>query len=474
MKVLRDLEIDINEDIFISGLSSSSKLIEKDQCFIALQGLRSHGIDYIDEAIANGASCILHNKKDYYEQHKIPCFFVEDLFERQKEIYLNFYNIREKNLKFLIFTGTNGKTSTAFFSYQILLKTNKDAVLAGTLGLESRTRFKRTRNTTPNLFELFEFISKEKYEDDLFICIEASSHGLDQNRLIGIGAETRAILNIEQDHLDFHKSIKNYIGSKLKILDFSSHNKPILNGDCETSASLIDNELVKHDICIVSSSNKKADYFYSINETNKDGCDFKLITNEKCMDLKVKFFQKHNVCNLVFAIACLDQLEKNIYFDRELIKSIDLPDGRAKLISKNNKNILVDYAHNFGGIKAIVNSVSNIYDDLIIVYGCGGERDSSEREKIMKFVCTNSRKVIFTSDNSRNESFQSILDDSRKDQEYSNLIIESDRKRAIKSGLEVIKEDEILLILGKGHEEFQEINGTKIPFNDQRVVEKML
>ena len=142
--------------------------------------------------------------------------------------------------------------------------------------------------------------------------------------------------------------------------------------------------------------------------------------------------------------------------------------------SKNNKNILVDYAHNFGGIKAIVNSVSNIYDDLIIVYGCGGERDSSEREKIMKFVCTNSRKVIFTSDNSRNESFQSILDDSRKDQEYSNLIVEPDRKRAIKSGLEVIKEDEILLILGKGHEEFQEINGTKIPFNDQRVVEKML
>ena len=192
------------------------------------------------------------------------------------------------------------------------------------------------------------------------------------------------------------------------------------------------------------------------------------------MDLKVKFFQKHNVCNLVFAIACLDQLEKNIYFDRELIKSIDLPNGRAKLISKNNKNILVDYAHNFGGIKAIVNSVSNIYDDLIIVYGCGGERDSSEREKIMKFVCTNSRKVIFTSDNSRNESFQSILDDSRKDQEYSNLIVESDRKRAIKSGLEVIKKDEILLILGKGHEEFQEINGTKIPFNDQRVVEEML
>ena len=121
MKVLRDLEIDINEDIFISGLSSSSKLVEKDQCFIALQGLRSHGIDYIDEAIANGASCILHNKKDYYEQNKIPCFFVEDLFERQKEIYLNFYNIREKNLKFLIFTGTNGKTSTAFFSYQILV-----------------------------------------------------------------------------------------------------------------------------------------------------------------------------------------------------------------------------------------------------------------------------------------------------------------------------------------------------------------
>ena len=474
MKVLRDLEIGINEDIFISGLSSSSKLVEKDQCFIALQGLRSHGIDYIDDAIANGANCVLHDKKDYYEQHKIPCFFVEDLFERQKEIYLNFYNICEKNLKFLVFTGTNGKTSTAFFSYQILLKKNKDAVLAGTLGLESRTRYKETRNTTPNLFELFKFISKEKYKDDLFICIEASSHGLDQNRLIGIGAETRAILNIEQDHLDFHKSIQNYIGSKLKILDFSSHNKIILNGDCETSASLINNELEKHDICIVSSSNKKADYFYSIGKINKDGCDFELIANEKCMDLKVKFFQKHNICNLVFAIACLDQLEINIFSEKELIKSIDLPAGRAKIISKNNKNILIDYAHNFGGIKAIVNSVSNIYDDLIIVYGCGGERDSSEREKIMKFACSNSRKVIFTSDNSRNESFQSILDDSRKDQEYSNLIVESDRKRAIKSGLEVIKKDEILLILGKGHEEFQEINGTKIPFNDQRVVEKML
>ena len=93
MKVLRDLGLNINEDIFISGLTSSSGLIEKDQCFIALQGLRSHGIDYINEAIANGASCVLHNKKDYYEQHKIPCFFIEDLFERQKEICINFYNI---------------------------------------------------------------------------------------------------------------------------------------------------------------------------------------------------------------------------------------------------------------------------------------------------------------------------------------------------------------------------------------------
>ena len=474
MKVLRDLDININEDIFISGLTSSSGLIEKGQCFIALQGLRSHGLDYIDEAIANGASCVLHNKKNYLKQHEIPCFFVEDLFERQKEICLNFYNILEEKLKFLIFTGTNGKTSTAFFSYQILLKTNKDAVLAGTLGLESKTRFKETRNTTPNLFELFEFISKEKYKDDLFICIEASSHGLEQNRLIGIDAETRAILNIEQDHLDFHKNIKNYIDSKLKILDFSSQNKIILNGDCETSASLIDNELREYDKCIVSSLDKKADYFFSIYKTSKTSCNFKLISNKRCIDLKVRFFQKHNIYNLVFALACLDQIEKHIFFDKEHIQSIDLPAGRAKIISKNNKNILIDYAHNFGGIKAIVNSVSNIYQDLITIYGCGGERDSSEREKIMKFTCTNSRKVIFTSDNSRNESFQSILDDSIKDHEYSNLIVEADRKQAIKHGIQTLKEDEILLILGKGHEEFQEINGTKIPFNDQKVVEEML
>ena len=157
-----------------------------------------------------------------------------------------------------------------------------------------------------------------------------------------------------------------------------------------------------------------------------------------------------------------------------LIKSIDLPSGRAKIISKNNKNILIDYAHNFGGIRAIVNSVKNIYRDFVIVYGCGGERDSSERGKIMKFTCANSRKVIFTSDNCRNESFQSILDDSRKDQEYSNLIVEPDRKQAIKNGIDALKEDEILLILGKGHEEFQEIKGTKIPFNDPSVVEEIL
>ena len=107
MKVLRDLDININEEIFISGLTSSSGLIKKGRCFIALQGLRSHGLDYIDEAIANGASCVLHNKKNYLKQHEIPCFFVEDLFERQKEIYLNFYNIREKNLKFLILSKTS-------------------------------------------------------------------------------------------------------------------------------------------------------------------------------------------------------------------------------------------------------------------------------------------------------------------------------------------------------------------------------
>ena len=474
MKYLSDLKININADIFISGLACSSKLIKEDQCFVALQGLTSHGLDYIDEAIANGASCVLHNKRDYFKQHNIPCFFVEDLFEKQKEICLNFYDIQEKNLKFLIFTGTNGKTSTAYFSYQILLKSNKDAVLAGTLGIESKERFIETKTTTPDLFELFKFISKETYKKDLYICIEASSHSLEQNRLIGIKAETRAILNIAQDHLDFHKNIKNYISSKLKILNFPSNNRVILNGDCETSLSLIGKELKEYDKCFVSSSNKNSDYFYSIKKKDKNGCAFNIKTNDKCLDLKVRFFQQHNVCNLVFAIACLDQLKKNFLINRELIKSIKLPPGRAKTISKNNKNILIDYAHNLGGMEAIVKSFSNIYDNLIIVYGCGGGRDNSERESMMKFACNNSRKVIFTSDNSRNESFQSILDDSKKDQEYSNLIVEPDRKQAIKNGIEAIKENEILLILGKGHEEFQEINGTKLPFNDQRIVEKML
>ena len=474
MKLLRDLNININEEISISGISSSSKLIKENECFIALQGISSHGVDYIDEAISNGAACILHNKKNYSLNHQIPCFFVEDLFEKQKEILLRFYDISEDKLKFLIFTGTNGKTSTAYFSYQILLAANKDAILAGTLGIESKKNFLETKTTTPNLFELFKFISEERYENDLYICIEASSHGLEQNRLIGIEAETRALLNIEQDHLDFHKNIKNYIASKLKILNFSSQNRIILNGDCETTSVLMEEELKEYDKCIVSSTNKKADYFYSIEECNKSGSRFTLTAGKKCMDFKVSFFQIHNVCNLVFAIATLNQIEKNIFLEKNFIESVSLPKGRAKMISKDSKNILIDYAHNLGGMKAIVSSVANIYNDLVIVYGCGGGRDNSERDKMMNFACSNSRIVIFTSDNSRDESFQSILDDSKKDQEYSNLFVEADREQAIKKGIATLKENEILLILGKGHEEFQEINGTMKPFNDQRVVEKIL
>ena len=188
----------------------------------------------------------------------------------------------------------------------------------------------------------------------------------------------------------------------------------------------------------------------------------------------MSFFQIHNICNLVFAIATLNQIEKNIFLEKDFIESVSLPKGRAKMISKDSKNILIDYAHNLGGMKAIINSVANIYDGLVIVYGCGGRRDNSERDKMMKFACSNSRIVIFTSDNIRDESFQSILDDSKKDQEYSNLIVEADREQAIKKGIATLRENEILLILGKGHEEFQEINGTMKPFNDQRVVEKIL
>ena len=474
MKTLRDLNINLNEDIPISGLSCSSKLIEKNHCFIALQGLKSHGLDFVDEAVANGASCILHNKSNYDQKQKVPCFYIKNLHERQKDILLNFYNICEENLKFLMFTGTNGKTSTAHFTYQILQRANKDAILVGTLGIESRTSFQETNTTTPNLFELFEFISKETYLNDLYICIEASSHGLEQNRLIGLGVETRAILNIEKDHLDFHKNIESYVASKLKILNFPSQNKIILNGDCETSSSLINNELRDHDKCIISSTDRKADYFFSIVKIDKSSCMFKLTIDRKCIDLKVNFFQKYNIYNLIFAIAATNQIEKNTFLKKDIIESLILPKGRAKMITKKKKNILVDYAHNLGGMKAVIKSVSNIYDNLVIVYGCGGERDNSDRDRMMQFASNNSRKVIFTSDNSRSESFQSILDDSKKDHEYSNLIVESDRKQAIKLGLELIKENEILLILGKGHEEFQEIKGTKIPFNDQKVVEQIL
>ncbi len=465
------------EDCLISSITDDSRDVKRNSLFIARQGEGSHGLKFAKQAIENGASCIISDQ-NLEDDLDIPFYFFEKLEEKIIEILYRFYELNEDDFIFYGITGTNGKTTTAFMAHNISRELQRNSIYIGTLGAIVNDSFFKTKgNTTPGIFEIFEILKACNPKNKTYIFLEISSHALTQKRLGNLRFNQTIILNIHSDHLDYHKTHENYIDSKLSITELNNKNPTIIFID--HVSHLIENlspnqkrqiEVSKH----LSSNDHSALLKYSF-EYNSEGFS-KIYLNfpNLAIEVNVSLFLQFNIDNYISALALLSDSISLNDINRINKSSIKLPEGRGEILRLKEGRILIDFAHDPKSFKNILSELGKSYDEIILVFGCGGDRDNSKRSKMMTIAQEFASKVIFTSDNNRYESFTSIYKDALKGNNPSRVEIIEDRQDAIKSALKYLNKRNILVILGKGHETFMEVQGEKIPFNDKDCVLKIL
>ena len=433
-------------------IKDDSRKVSIGDTFIALKKVND-GHDYVKDAIKNGATRVIVESGLY----DVETVIVNDTHKYLVDyLKLNYYE-KIKDLKLIGMTGTNGKTTTCFLLYQALNKAGIKSAYIGTIGFYIEDKIKDLNNTTPDILEMYELLMECVDRNVEYVVMEASSQALDMKRLDGLEFEYGIFSNLTQDHLDYHLNMDNYIKAK-QILFENVKNKTFVNMDDDYHKYFIKQNSITYGIN--ESDYKLNDYNISINESI-------LKVNDKTY--KTNLIGKHNLYNVLVVIAVLSELKINDIED--IVSDLKAPTGRMDVIRKDDNLIIVDYAHTPDAVEKIITSVKDLNPNRIItIIGCGGNRDKTKRPIMSKIACTNSDYVILTSDNPRLEDPNQIIDDMLQNLDNNNYEIVVNREKAIIKGIQILEKNDILLVLGKGHETYQIIGNKKYDFDDKKIV----
>ena len=428
-------------------LQSDSRKIKFADTFIALKGYNEDGHKYIEEAIKKGASKIVCEHGSY----SVKTIIVDNTNE-----YLNKYlKTNNIDIKIIGVTGTNGKTTTCYLIYQLLNNLGINCAYIGTIGYIYKDICEDLNNTTPGGLELYYLIKRSKEYGCKYIVMEVSSQALDQKRVDFLEFDYAIFTNLTRDHLDYHKNIDNYINSKKRLFELLKENgKSIINNDDKYS----DNFKIYN---YKTYGFKNSDY-----TINKD--DY--INGDK---YNIPLLCDYNKYNILAAISLLYEMGYKYEDLYNLVSKLKEPSGRMEVINYNSNKIIIDYAHTPDALDNVLNGIKKyVKGRIITIVGCGGNRDKGKRSMMGEIATNLSNYVIFTSDNPRYEDPNKILSDITNLLYNKNYEIESNRENAIKKGIQLLDNNDILLVLGKGHEKYQIIKGKKYPFDDKEVILK--
>ena len=451
-KLINNLPKD-KKKIKIKGLSTNSKEVKKGYIFFAVKGNRNNGEKFIKEAINKGASAIICSNNCKYKNEKIPVIKKKDIRNLVSEIASRFYKSKPKNI--IAVTGTNGKTSVADLFYQILTLNNIPAASIGTLGIKYRNKILKTGLTSPDTISIhkhLQILKKNKIDN---VIIEASSHGLDQNRLHHINFNTAIFTNFSQDHLDYHKNMKSYLNAKLILF------KKILKKE---SRIVLDNNINEF-FNITKIAKRRKLKVIEISKITKKIESSSFETNS---EFKIK--------NLAMAIAASKLCglkEKKIFKSLNKIKDVD---GRLELVRKfpNNIKVFIDYAHTPDALLKALQSLEARYGkNITLVFGCGGDRDKIKRKLMAKVANNYSKKIYVTDDNPRNENPEKIRNEIIKKINSEKCFNIGNRSKAIKEAVKNSKQNEVILIAGKGHEDKQIYKDKIFYISDKKIVKNL-
>ena len=468
------LETKGNIQININQLISNSRQTEvTNGLFFCVRGLHFDAHNYAEQAISNGCCALI---VEHFLDFPVVQIKVENVRSAMAYISSAFFEHPSKSMKLIAISGTKGKTTTSFLMKSILEKEGYVTGLIGSTGIMIGEKHFNSNLTTPDPIELHKHLYDMKCAGVTHVCMEASAHAIDMNRLDGLTFETACFTNFSQDHLDYFGTMDNYFEAKRKFFESNAVKNTAINADDEMATAILEATKVPY---VTYAIGAQADVFARDIEISEEGVSFTIILREyeeKRINLQLTgMFNVYNALAAASLSLIMGISWDNIQTGLESVKSVP---GRIEMLNTNTPyRVILDYAHSPDALINILNTVRTFTKNrLIVLFGCGGDRDHAKRAIMGEIVGKQADFAILTSDNPRTEDPFSILDSielGMKKTPCEYIIIEN-RRDAIKYALNTADSGDIIVLAGKGNETYQEIMGIKNPFNEKQIVHELL
>ncbi|MCG0274728.1 MAG: UDP-N-acetylmuramoyl-L-alanyl-D-glutamate--2,6-diaminopimelate ligase [Thermosediminibacteraceae bacterium] len=465
------LDVKGSDDVEIKSIAYDSRKVETGSLFVAIQGFKLDGHDYISEAVAKGATAVI-GEKDVDLPENILYIKVKNSRKALSEASSLFFGKPAEKLKVVGVTGTNGKTTTTYLIKAILDEAGYSTGVVGTIGVRIKDRLLPSERTTPESLELNHIFSEMLKEGVEYVSMEVSSHSLKLHRVDHINFEVGVFTNLTQDHLDFHINFEDYYASKKKL--FSLSRKAVINVDDESGRRLCRELNIP---VLTYAIEEKADVKAENVTINESGVSFDVCALDKRKKIRYRVPGRFSVYNSLAAISACLILGVDLDTIAEALEKVKGVPGRFEPVDEGQDfTVIVDYAHTPDGLENVLSTIKSFARGRIItVFGAGGDRDRGKRPLMGRVVSEYSDYFIITSDNPRSEDPEAIIDDIEKGvSENSKYERMPDRKEAIKRAIELASEGDVILIAGKGHENYQIIKDKVLPFDDREVAREFL
>lgn len=488
-KLLKELNVrwqsgPLNVDV--KGIAYDSRLVGKDFLFVAVRGFSADGHDFIKDAVNKGAAVIVAEHPSDAEalrqsgiRKEITVVCVYDSREALALLSSAFYGHPSKSLSLVGITGTNGKTTTSFITKSIINANGEKAGLLGTICYITGDKITDAPNTTPESLDLQRYLSEMVSNKMRYGVLEVSSHALALKRVMGCSFAVAAFTNFSQDHLDFHGTMEEYFAAKSKLFNMLNEDgTAVLNQDDPRVSALrdsIDRNVITYGIgpgAMIRAENIRA----GSQKSGAFGMTFDVRTPEGGFEINSGLIGRFNIYNILASVGIARALGIKDAVIQQGVRDARPVEGRFESVNEGQGFLcIIDYAHTEDAMMKLIEEARHITKGRIItVFGCGGDRDKTKRPLMGAAASELSDIVIVTSDNPRTEGPSAIIEDIVRGIKKNNYTVQPDREEAIKEAVSIAKDGDTVLIAGKGHETYQEINRTRHHFSDKEVAKKAI